>query len=436
MAQPDGALVIPLVAIWLSLVLVVPKRDWRSIPRRLRETSAGHRAYVFGPPVHQGDLQPDYLERWFQLLRRDWLRLLEMGLPLYALAAAAEIRGLAARHTAEAEAALSPAGLLSQHLQGRFPESELNDRLADMGLPVPASKLAWAPPRRYAAPPIEWAIEWQQHLRDLQAGRDGQGGSVHLVPPELEPERQGSPLPPLVIQTLGAIHIREGDEDLAGDLLHRPRQRFALIYLLAREVRRPGDRMLKPDYAEELFPGLDPSFQRASLRKRMSETLSRLPRSLARRVVAGEQVGLDLSGCQLDVRWVLDMAEMVRRSGEMGGAQVDDVERAVQMAREEFLPGWEEIEHRATGSRGAAADVIREVRDMVAAAHVSLTVALADHLLARRQAARAIPHLEDCLRRRPEREEVAARLVRAYEETGQERAAERLRDTGGLGEVE
>jgi hypothetical protein len=61
------------------------------------------------------------------------------------------------------------------------------------------------------------------------------------------------------------------------------------------------------------------------------------------------------------------------------------------VAREEFLPDWEEVERRATGARGVARELVRDVRDTLSDAQIALVGAVADAYLVRRQPAKAIP---------------------------------------------
>jgi hypothetical protein len=127
---------------WLGLgllvLLLLPKRGPRRIATRLAETRRGERLYVFGPPIRQGQLADDISERWLQLLRREWPRVIELGLPLYLLACLAEQRGAERRRERIATWARSPTGLLLDHLIGSASEAELRAQLEAGGFPLPA----------------------------------------------------------------------------------------------------------------------------------------------------------------------------------------------------------------------------------------------------------------------------------------------------------
>jgi len=105
-----------------------------------------------------------------------------------------------------------------------------------------------------------------------------------------------------------------------------------------------------------------------------------------------------------------------------------------EVAGEEFLPGWEEIERKATRGRGAAGELVAQVRAEVAAAHASLLRLLADWHLERGQPQRVIPDLEEGLRRRPDQVVIAVKLIAAYEQAGQADMAASLRREHGLGD--
>jgi len=95
----------------------------------------------------------------------------------------------------------------------------------------------------------------------------------------------------------------------------------------------------------------------------------------------------------------------------------------------EFLPGWEQLEKEVNGARGAAGDLVRQLRQRAETARVDLMGALAANHMARQEPSRAIPLLERALERQPDREDLARKLRAAYLETGQHaRAAELQKD--------
>jgi hypothetical protein len=72
---------------------------------------------------------------------------------------------------------------------------------------------------------------------------------------------------------------------------------------------------------------------------------------------------------------------------------------------------------------------VRAVRMLTEDFHIQLLVRLADHYRARRDVPQAIPLLEEVLRRRPGREDVAHMLIGDYRETGQTVRAGQLETT-------
>jgi uncharacterized protein HemY len=111
---------------------------------------------------------------------------------------------------------------------------------------------------------------------------------------------------------------------------------------------------------------------------------------------------------------------------------VEEVQVALAESSGEFLTVWDELEQRITGQRGAAGEIVAEVRQEMAAAGVDLLAALGAHHLARREPQRAVAQLEEALRRRPDREDLAMKLAAAYQESGQPRRAEQLSREYGL----
>ena len=427
--RPELGGLVSVVACIAIAVLLLPKPDWKSIPARLRATARGERRHLFGPPSGRGAFSPDYIERWFQLVRREVPRALELGIPLQVLAVAVEARGAERRRLAGDQWAATRAGLLFEHLSGRLTEAELHDRLRAGGHPPPAPKLTWTPPPKYTLPPLEWRLEWDRHLEALrsQAQPAGRG-------PGAQPERQPAAVKGFEIRTLGTIRIFADGEDFAPRLLHRPALAFAWFYLLAWETRKPADRVTRAMLCDEWFRGLDPDQQRKKVRQRLVEMSGEQSGPLAGRAkTEGEYVSLDLSGCDYDVNKLFDLAEQARASADLLTAPwLGDVEKALGELGEEWLPGWEEIERRVTEGRSGAERLVSDVRARIDSVRMSLLEAFADSCLAGGQPDRAIPYLEQAVRRRQDRAGLVRRLADAYERSGQARRAGQLREEHGL----
>src|SRR5215472_18548158 len=140
---PEPTDLVSVLAFLVLAGLLLPKRDWRSIPARLRAAAAGRRQYVFGPPAGHSELSPYFTERWFQLVHRELPRALTLGLPLHVLADAAEARGAHLRRARQRAWSESGAGLLHRYVAGELTEAELRERRRELGLPAMASKLTW-----------------------------------------------------------------------------------------------------------------------------------------------------------------------------------------------------------------------------------------------------------------------------------------------------
>ena len=120
------------------------------------------------------------------------------------------------------------------------------------------------------------------------------------------------------------------------------------------------------------------------------------------------------------------LTEFGSGTGLLTDAGVKAVQAAVSDCGGEYLPLWEEVERETTAGRGAAADLVRAVRTLADDFHIQLLVRLARHYQARRDDGQAVPLLEEVLRRRPDREDVAQLLITGYRETGQMTRAAQL----------
>lgn len=113
-------------------------------------------------------------------------------------------------------------------------------------------------------------------------------------------------------------------------------------------------------------------------------------------------------------------------SGLLTEVGIKAIEVAIADCGGDYLPIWEEVERETTSGRGSADDLVRAVRALAEDFHIQLLVRLARHLQARRDGAQVIPLLEEVLRRRPDREEVAHLVIEAYREAGQTIRAQQL----------
>ena len=366
-----------LVAIWLLFVLLVPKRGLGTIAQRLRQVADGDRTFVFGPPKPIGSSVP-------ALAAGEMARLIELGLPIYLLARRVENLGLR-----------SPKLVESRELPA-------------------ALKATPARTRQYLMPPMAWRRAWEASLAE-RAGDPRKSGSV------------SGPAALFTARTLGTFQLLDGKEDVTSELLRHSVLCYLWLYLLSHAVIHPGAPIHRDMLADESSPGLDREQQRTRLRGRLRDLLD-LKAPMAERIeVSGEWVQFKLGGTTVDVVSLLRTAdEWDRTVGLLPDEGVFAIEARMAEYAGEYLPMWDELEHRITGGRGAGGELVRTVRLSAEQAYARLLLRLGRHHAARRDFAQAIPQWEEILRRDPEREDVVAQLVDAYRHTGQINQARRL----------
>ena len=381
-----------LLAIWLLFVLLVPKRAVSSLAERLRATVQGHRVYVFAPPAELG--------RGFAMSGlAEGIRLVQVGLPLYLLCLWAEARGRRSRLA-------MPSNTTS---------------------PLPPAPKANPPVRRqYVLPPMAWRREWEATLLSRSAQADS---PVIATPPAPGISQPSSTT--LVIRSLGTLQLVYAGEDLTARLLRAPTLCFIWLFLLTHAAARPRAMVHRQVLAEEAFPGIDPEQQRGRLRGRLSDLQHDLPAILADRVKGdGDLLRLDLETAEFDVARLRRTADdLAASTGLLTDAGLKAIQLTIADYGGEYLPVWDEVERQTTNGRGSAGDLIRAVRTLTEDLHIQLLIRLANHYRARRDTPQVIPLLEEVLRRRPEREDVAQLLISDYQYTGQMTRAHQLETT-------
>jgi len=438
---PDFPLTLEVADLWLLVLLLVPKRHLGDLRLRLHELSAGRRRWLFEPPRGFGSGRPSGAQRAFA----EAARVFELGVPLYVAGRLAEERSAHVRLEARSQWPESVPALLAAHVLGSNGDSELAVQLRARGLPLPAEKVVGRRVEQRPALGIKW---WLERGVDQAPSNPSlhEGDGVHpqedaIKEPSEEPEAplpvkpQSPAMPPtyLGIDTLGRLELRHDGHDFGPEVMNRPVIAFIWLYLLLRALTSPKDRVMRADLADELTPGMSPEKQRTRLRNRLSNMLNGwLPAPLAARVVVDhdESVRLDLAQCSIDLLRLEEMAaECVAKEGLMSADLVDAATALLDESAGEFLPGWEQLEKEVNGARGAAGDLVRQLRQRAETARIDLMGALAANFMARQEPSRAIPLLEQALERQPGREDLARKLRAAYLETGQlARAAELQRD--------
>ncbi len=439
---PDFPLVLEVADLWLLVLLLVPKRRLDDLLLRLHELRAGRRRWLFEPPRGFGSGRPSGAQRAFA----EAARVFELGVPLYVAGRLAEERSAHVRLEARSQWPESVPALLAAHVLGSNADSELAVQLRARGLPLPAEKVVGRRVEQRPALGIKWWLErGVDQAPSNRSPHEGDGVQPQEdaieEPSEEEPEAplavkpQSPAMPPtyLGIDTLGRLELRHDGHDFGPEVMNRPVIAFIWLYLLLRALTNPKDRVMRADLADELTPGMSPEKQRTRLRNRLSNMLNGwLPPPLAARVVVDydESVRLDLTQCSIDLLRLEEMAaECVAKEGMLSRDLVDDATALLDESAGEFLPGWEQLEKEVNGARGAAGDLVRQLRQRAETARIDLMSALAANLMARQEPSRAIPLLEQALERQPDREDLARKLRAAYLETGQHaRAAELQRD--------
>jgi hypothetical protein len=251
-----------------------------------------------------------------------------------------------------------------------------------------------------------------------------------IVAAPLKPDQPAEKTPSAVpvaprIRTIGRIEILTASGNLGRKLMRKHVIGFLWLYLLARDVRKPGDRLSRSAITDEVAYGVrDP---RGRLRGYLLD-LSRLPEPMNSMVkVDGEMIGFNLDGTPADFIELRDLAQLAR---EANGRLSDDLLRQAQdllseISDGDFLPGFEEMEKHVTKGRGVAGRVVAEARMQIDTLRCDLAAAVGEGLLDRGQASLAAALLEPIVRRSEDRDDLARILSTALRELGQhDRAAE------------
>jgi len=238
----------------------------------------------------------------------------------------------------------------------------------------------------------------------------------------------------LKVQSIGAVHLWDGDKDLAPDLLLREVHAFIWFYLLCRLASGLAEvtRLL---LGEEAYPGHDLTTRKKRTRDRLGEMRRDLPPALRDPLFDdGRVVRLDLPPPSFDVLLLRQTAVACKEAGGILSEAMHSQARAVLgISRGEFLPMWEEIAEITEG-RGSSLELICEVRELVRVARTDVLLAVGETLLARNDAAGAVAVLEEALQLSPERQAVALQLTRALAEHGEPARSADIRREYGLSE--
>lgn len=393
------------LALWLALVLLVPKRDWRTIRSRLRATALGGRHHPFAPPPAP---RREVRSPLAKLLIAEIPRCLELGVPLWLAALVAEERGRQRRRLAVAEWASSPAGWMWAHLQSRISRRDMEQRLADRGYPPPAPKAELRLRLTYRMPPMSWLREHGSAALDAPPPSVTPDGSS-----ETERHRGAH----LTIQMLGSLRILHGDHDLTTQLLDRPTVSYLCQYLLLRAIHEPALPILRTAIAEELYPGVDPDVALGRLRRRLYDIQRKIPQLGQHLVITDRDLRFDITDCQVDVVEILRLAEQTGPD-LLSAPMAHTIEEAIAASAAEALRDWEGLQESINSGRGAAEEYVRTLRALVAEARVSLLIRVGTHQRAVHDDARAAMSLDEAFRLEPDRPGLAQLLAETLEAAG------------------
>ncbi len=404
-------ILLPALPMWLALVLLVPKRPWRTICARLVATAAGERRHPFGPPLLPAD---GISSRFVRLLVAELPRCLQLGVPLWLATLTAEHRGFRQRRLAAAEHAASPAGWMWAGVLGRLGDEELERRLSDSGYPTPAAKVQRPSFAPHSRPAPSWLRELDLRAAEPSADPASSGNLRHQRTPLSSPR--------LSVRMLGGLRVCLGQEDLSAELLARPTLSYIWQYLLLRAIQGSGPEA-RAAVADEVYPGVDSETQHARIRRRLHD-LQHKVRALGRYVVVTDRdLRFDLESCDVDVVAILKLANNVRASGSsdpalLAGTLIGALEDAVAATVAEFLPQWDELEYAVNRGRGQSGEDVRALRALLVEARAALLTRLGAHYLARREVGRAVATLDEAFRLDPGRDGVAEMMARALEAAG------------------
>src|ERR1700680_4403740 len=142
-------------ALWLLVLLLVPKRRLGDLRLRLHELRVGRRRGLFEPPRGFGSGRRTGVQRAFA----EAARIFDLGVPLYLAGRLAEERSAHVRLEARSQWPESVPALLAAHVLGSNGDTELAVQLRARGLSLPAEKVVGRRVEQRPALGIKWWLE-------------------------------------------------------------------------------------------------------------------------------------------------------------------------------------------------------------------------------------------------------------------------------------
>jgi hypothetical protein len=246
--------------------------------------------------------------------------------------------------------------------------------------------------------------------------------------------REGNwPASSLLVKLCGGFEAYSDGRRISDELRGKQAVSFLWLFLCLRFFITPGSQPRREEFADEMSPGLDGRSQRRQLSNRLHD-LSQVDAALSRCIRADTQtVSFDGELAAGDGAFVVDLlllhelAERGRRDTRYEAAEVAEVERLLESCGPEVLPEWDLLNERIARRRGSGGELIAAVRGRQADDLASVTLALAQTQLEGGFAGRAADLLRSVLELKPDREDVARRLVAALTAAGRLSEAEAIR---------
>jgi DNA-binding SARP family transcriptional activator len=260
---------------------------------------------------------------------------------------------------------------------------------------------------------------------------------VPLDDAEEEAEEEAAPPAELTIRTIGRLEIATSDEELTPLLVERKFILFTLLRLLAIWAAGGDPRITRSALADEIYGRINSSSKSQGIRNLIRHLKDLDKPALRNRIqVSGELLTLNLDGCDVDVARLAAVHAECQRAGEILPRRL---ERKANRLLEDlgwglFLPGFEELRHRANVKDDSSRESVDAARMRVTNLRADIAMALAKTALAANQAAAAVRLLDAARDDAGHREDVARLLVTALHRDGQDSRANELQDEYGFKE--
>ena len=313
--------------------------------------------------------------------------------------------------------------------------------------PEPSSATGWTP-QSWSPPPVGYPLPDEQALTAAESPTPAYEPTP--APAQEEDSREATwagpaeapawvrdgdwPVGSLVVRLCGGFEAYSDRERVSDALNAKQAVCFLWLTLFLTDLLSPSRTLRRDSFADEMSPGIPGSSQRAQLSNRLHD-LGGLHPAFARAIRADKHsVAFDKTFGEVQTRVVSDLgmlsdlAEQARRDFRFTDAEVPQVERLLDGCREEALPDWDLLDERIAKRRGTGGQLIATVRERQREDLATASLALAQTHLEGGSAARAAELLQSVLEQKPDREDVARRLVAALTAAGRMKEADAVRE--------